>query len=743
LRSLLLLAGVLLALWGPSAWQLPMLLLACLPLLRVRGAPVLVFMLVLGYWHSLQTVQAVQGPALRTPERLLIEARIDSVPQHSANGWQFDAQARFPRRADLLPQRLRLSGLRGSAIPQAGELWQLAVQVTVPAAGAPQRALLRDGVSTAARILVSPLNQRLSKAGPGIDSLRTRVADRIDTRVADPAAAALLAALAVGVTGDVSPQQWRVFSATGVTHLVAISGMHVTFFALLCMGLARLLWRCLATRMIWVRRELFATAVGLVLALGYALLSGFAVPAQRTVIMLTAFLLLRECARTSQPAWSVAVALAVVLLYDPLAALSAGFWLSFLAVAAIVLVAGARLQSDSLLRSALQVQWLVTLALLPATLALFGTFSAVGLAANLVAIPAFTFLLVPPVLLATAGYLLPGAASHWCADQLVDLAAGVASVLWSMLTWSADAPAAVWQAEPTPGWYLLALPALLLALLPVSRGLRALALCALCSVFLLRSSRPAPGELWVDVLDVGASSAVLLRTAQRLVVYGTGEKFGTHGRAFEAGVLPAVQRSGYDAVDLWLPGRPGRDVQAAVLRGAASLPLRRVEWPSATQPPPEFAPCERRAWNWDGIAFHIEPQAGRSCLLTAQVAGRVLTLASEAGAGAALPRARGSVGGDVMLLPRAASAAARVHAPPGAVLVASLSANEWESASWQRLRQQWASSGAVTLTTGTAGGIRLQMTADGRLHRVHPAGGLHNLAASVFGYHARPCGNLC
>jgi hypothetical protein len=121
----------------------------------------------------------------------------------------------------------------------------------------------------------------------------------------------------------------------------------------------------------------------------------------------------------------------------------------------------------------------------------------------------------------------------------------------------------------------------------------------------------------------------------------------------------------------------------------------------------------------------------------------VLTVASEVGVDVTLSSAGRIADGDVLVLPRTASAAGRLHVPPGAVLVASVSAREWESAGWQRLRQQWAGSGAAVLSTSTAGSIRLQLTADGRLRRVHPAGGLHDLAAGIFGYHARPCGKLC
>lgn len=718
MRCLLLLGGVLLAVWTPPVLLRPLLwlLLAAIPLLVFRRKLRVGLLLVGGFLYAHWVAHTIVAPAVTDTERQLVMARVDSIPARDGPGWRFDAMVGFPRQPQLPSQRVRLSVPDMAPAPRLGETWQLAVQFSAPPSAQQARALLRDHVSSMARVIEGPLNLRESGGSWSIDLLRAKVAARIDERVADPSAAALLAALAVGATGDVSPRQWRVFNATGITHLVAISGMHVTFFALISMALARMLWQRIPVLAGQLRREVFAAATGIVLALAYALLSGFSVPAQRTVVMLAAFLLVRECARASRPAWSVGAALALVLLHDPMAALSAGFWLSFGAVAAIVLVAGARLQPAAAMPAALHVQLLVTLALLPATLAIFGSFSAVGMLANALAIPVFTFLLVPPVLLATLGYLIPLAPLQWCADQLVTLAAWAAQLLWPVLARCAELPGAVWYAVAPVGWYVVALPALLLVVAPFTRGLRIAGLATLCSIFLLREPRPPEGELWLDMLDVGASSAVMLRTRHHLLLYGTGEKFGSRGRSFDAQVLPELRRSGYRALDLWMPGSLGRDVQAALANAAAVLPLRRVELAPAAQLPPEFAHCKPRSWNWDGIRFSISTHASfRGCVLRAVINGHVVELASETG------RAEGVVpageSAQLLLLPRAAGFAAIRRPIPGTLLLASVSGSEWQSAAWLKLRRQWAGEGITVLATASEGSVHLRMGTDGRLRR--------------------------
>jgi competence protein ComEC len=403
--------------------------------------------------------------------------------------------------------------------------------------------------------------------------------------------------------------------------------MHVTFFAMLCMAGARRLWPWLAAWPGMPARERFAAGVGIAMALCYALLSGFSVPAQRTVLMLAAWLVARECRRCSRPAWSVAVALVAVLLFDPLSALSAGFWLSFVAVAAIVLLEGARLAPAPALRAAVRVQWLVSMVLLPLTVLIFDSFSAVGLLANALAIPVFTLVLVPLVLLATAGYLIPGSLAHWCADQLVNLATLVAQWLWPMLSWCADLPGALWRVQAPASWLLLAIPAALFTVLPLARAIRLLGLGLLVSVFLLRQPRPAAGELWIDVPDAGRSGAILLRTRDSLLLWGTGESFGARGRAFARHVQPLLRASGYPALDYWIPGTLSRDAQVAIASGVASLQVNRILLPPARGVPPEMQPCDAANWQSAGIGFELRPAAdGRSCLLRASAGSHAIQL---------------------------------------------------------------------------------------------------------------------
>jgi competence protein ComEC len=725
MAALWMLGGTLMVLYRPAGLEpaVPlafglMLVMACCSVRRLRP----------GLWGivgcgcaSLATLTPPQG-GVPPGERMRVQAHIESVPVVTEHGWQFVAAITPPPQSGVLPVRVRLDFPVGTGVPRADDRWQLVVQFSGTAARDTgyQRTLWREGIAATGQVRPSPLNRRLAAGSAGINHWREKVAMRIVHRVADPATAGLLSALAVGVTGDVSRDQWRVFNATGITHLVAISGLHVTFFALLTMRLARWLWRRSTTLQSCLRREAFASGFGVLLALGYALLSGFSVPAQRTVIMLTAFLWAQQAGRVARPFWSVAVALVVVLLYDATAALSAGFWLSFGAVSAIVMIAGAAFFTGENLHAAARVQWVVTVALLPVTVAIFGTFAALGPLVNALAIPLFTLALVPPILCATLLCLLPGTAMAWCADHLFDVTGWLATGLWPVLARCADAASALWFANAPLVWYPLAAAGAVVLLLPMARTLRWLAGVCLLSVFWAQPLRPDPAELWIDVLDVGASSAVLLRTRHHQILSGVGESFASAGRRFEARVLPRLRSGGFRQLDLLLLGRASRDDHAALTLGAALLHVARVETAASSEHAPEIHSCEPRRWHWDGVEFELlRAEQASDCLLVARAASRMVLVALTADGRTSPAVAASGANPDMVILPRRREAAATWLAAAAGqpVMLASMAAREWNSAGWTALRHSGAARRETLWSTATQGTMQWRITPAGQLLR--------------------------
>lgn len=358
----------------------------------------------------------------------------------------------------------------------------------------------------------------------GVARLRLRLATEMAAQVADPDAAAVLQALVLGVRGGISADVRRVFQDTGVAHLLAISGLHVSIVALVAMILARALlgrWEGLRHRG-WVRPAAALLALGPVLV--YGVLAGMAPATQRAMVMAAAGLAAICLGRPGDSVNFLAVAALVLLVLHPPLVASLSFQLSFTAVGAIVLGVRALPHRphpapgslrQSILRALggfLLVTVLATVGTLPLVLASFNRLSLVSLAGNAVAVPLIGFVAVPLGLMATA----IGSLNAWGADLLLQAAAGAVTCALGLLRPLADWPwAAVNTFRPTAleiGLYYAALGVLAFGR-QSPRGLLMLVL--------VLAGIAADGAYWahrrfwhqdlrITVVDVGQGSAALL-----------------------------------------------------------------------------------------------------------------------------------------------------------------------------------------------------------------------------------------
>lgn len=724
--GLSLLAGVLLGLAlprePPGAWYAGVglgLLLLALPLLREAATRRLALLLA-GFLLSAIDVQRWQQLRLGSESadaRLLVEGRVLGVPSYEGAELRFDAEVRVLQGTGA-GQGLRRARLAWRDAPrelQAGERWRWLLRLA-PAESLRNfdghdaaRIFMRDGVHFSARVLPAALNERLAAAPASIDTARARIAGRIAARVADPDAAALLAALAVGLDDGVSADQWRVFNATGTTHLVAISGLHVTLFATLAFFVARLAWRWLpgARR---VEREPFALIAGLAAAGGYALLAGFSVPTQRTWLMLAVFVVARLSSRHVGPGRVWGLALAGVLLFDACAPLSAGFWLSFIAVGVILVVESGALWRSGRAWRFLRLQLAVLVALAPFTLLQFGGVSVAGVWVNLIAIPVVSFVLVPLVL---AGVIV---------DWMFVPAAWCYELFWPVLTWAADTPLAQWRVDPPAWWYLLAIPAGWIWLQRWPWALRLASAVLLLPLLYPASRMPSEGTARVTVLDAGRGTAVLVATHSQVLLFDTGDSWSTAGSRVRRVVLPALDALGRDRVDLVvLPAlNPDRARGAALLAQERGLEQLVVGggWPASRLP---AARCVDDVQRRDGVVIETiaAGRGGEFCALKLSVEAHALWLAgdldarAEAGLVARLGAARTRA--DAVLLSRQASARGSssqwIEATGASLAIAS--GGDADNESRRRVLDRWRHAGATLLDTRRDGAVELELGTQG------------------------------
>jgi competence protein ComEC len=627
---------------------------------------------------------------------------VSQMPQRSEVGLRFrfavesaqiiaDGQAREA----VLPPKIELSWYKGlirseepAAVPYAelmagapdvkpGERWSFTVRLKAPHGNAnPQgfdyelyqweqgvqatgyiRATRREGERDAMPRRVG------STWAHAIERARAQVRDAIFQRIRDERLAGVVAALVVGDQSAIDKADWDVFRATGVAHLMSISGLHVTMFAWLAALLIDRLWRRSMRLTNWLPTPHAALIGGVLAAAAYALFSGWAVPAQRTVWMLLAVALLRMShLRWPWPLVWLAACVLVVLI-DPWALMQAGFWLSFVAVG--VLFASSQGASiapqgkrwwQSLLAKARE-QWVVTLALAPLSLLLFNQVSLVGLIANALAIPWVTLVVTP---LAMLGIVF---APLW------QLAALGVQGLGALLQPLSQLPFATVSVASAPAF--MSASALLGGILLVMRlpaAVRSCGLVMMLPLLLHDPPRPAPGEFELLAADIGQGNAVLVRTATKSLLYDAGPLFSRESDAGQRTLVPLLRALGERLDVLMVSHRDSDHVggAASVLRMQTRAKLHSsLEDGHELLATHENTRCAAgQRWQWDGVDFEIlHPQTAdygttvkpnaMSCVLRIRNGRQTALLAGdiEAAQESRLVIAQAPLKADILLVP--------------------------------------------------------------------------------------------
>ena len=612
-------------------------------------------------------------PVAWESRELDVAGYVASLPAYGADGARFlfaveswpttnvDA-APDPRR---LPTTIRVTWpSRDAPVPalEPGMRWQLPVRLKRPHANG--NFGLRDGdavlvernvraigyVSAPSRALRDARDAR--GASVAIERLRWRVRTRIDAVLAGAPHRGIVVALATGAQDAVTDADWRLMRRSGTSHLVAISGLHLAFVAALVGGIASAVWRRAGWRGRAAAHVVPAQIVALLCmvpaAAAYAALAGFNVPVQRALWMLVVGAAALVCGRNVARSQLFAWALGIVLLADPWAVTSPGFWLSFCAVAAILFAVAGDLRAPragdaravdeddndahrtgpriraalvrafvslaARMRSGARVQYAVTLALAPLTLYWFAQMPLIGPLANAFAVPWVSTLVTPVVL---AGVLLPA--------PLDALALSGAHRLFELLAIALDA-----VSEPSwavlhlaqPGAWALGCAALGCAWCVAPRGwpLRWAAPVTWLPLLLPAPPGPPHGAFRITALDVGQGTSVFVETARHTLLFDAGPgPESTH--AGERIVVPYLQARGVSRIDALMISHDDSDHSGgarAVLDEigvdafvGGLMPAHRL-WAAARAAGATTVPCAAgQHWQWDGVDFDVLwPDAG-------------------------------------------------------------------------------------------------------------------------------------
>lgn len=646
-------------------WALPLAVAALVGIGAARLAPpglfeawALAMLLVWRDWRRMMLLLVVVASALPvlyaataalpdglTGEELQLEGRLLKVDsQHGVMRLLVSVEACAP----LMPQRpgcdtlrrVRLSQLdenAGASEPGVGELWRFTVRLRPPSGFANPHAfdygawLWRERIDATGYVRSEPVAERLSTANW---SLRRQALAHLDQQLGEGLAPRWLAALTLGAGERLTSEDWALLNATGTTHLMVISGLHVglvaTFTLMLGRWAARLLapghWR-MATWPWWLAG---------VAAVGYAALAGFAPPAQRAMLMTLIGLWVASGRHAPGPWQAWWLALALILILDPLALWRPGLWLSFVAVGLLIVIWQGRQRLSGVsggLWSLLRLQLLLEPLMAAAVLVAFNWLAPASPLANLFAVPLVSMLMVPLGLLGWLLVWVPpiSAFCWWLFSRLAELLHGLLSftVEW-IPAWQPYA----WQRWP------LALTLLLFSICWALPGLAwrlrlAVSLVLISVPLTLKPPRLTAGVLEVLVHDVGQGQLVDLRTANHRLLYDTGPRF-------RSGFMPLeslwTRHQHFDKVIV-----SHGDIDHA--GGVPALEAHRVDdvmAPLGDEIGVAFRPCHYgQQWHWDGVDFHVLwPPAGdnrewssndRSCVLLVVAGEQRLLLTGDVG----------------------------------------------------------------------------------------------------------------
>jgi len=668
----------LLGLAGAAAW----LLVARRP---VAGAVLaLASGLTLGFgyaaWRAeLRLAEAL--PAAMEGRDVVVTGIVSGLPQERPEGTRFlfdveDWRA-GTRSGDSLPSTLSLAWYaHDETMPHvaACERWRFTVRLKRPRGLANPHGFdfeswaLERGIRATGYVRDEPAAARLAGRVDGWPCLlhrwRGAVRERMLDRLAEAPRRGVLVALAIGDQDAIPESDWETFWRTGVGHLMSISGLHITMLAALGFAATAFAWVRVPGLALRLPARKAAAIAGLLVAAAYTLMTGYAVPAQRTLAMLATVAACVIAGRHASPSRTLAAAAIVVLVLDPWAVLAPGFWLSFGAVASIFYAMDLRTGRRGKLHAAFLEQLAVTLVMLPMLVALFQQVSLVSPVANAFAIPLVSLAVVP---LTIAGAFLP---LPW----LLDVAHALLQLVMAALEWLAALPAAVLESHaPEPWTVACAVAGCLWLLAPRGFPMRSCALAWIAPLFLVVPPRPGPGEAWIDVLDVGNGLAVVVRTASHALAYDTGPRWNGDADSGSRIVVPFLRGEGIARLDALVISHADDDHSG----GAASVALSRdPRWmlsPLAPDHPlhdlvaPSF-PCEAgEAWRWDGVDFRVlHPAASiyseigkrkendRGCVVRISNAGHSMLLAADVEARSEsemLARNAAGLAADVLLVP--------------------------------------------------------------------------------------------
>lgn len=572
-------------------------------------------------------------------QHLQIEGQVIGLPQQNEKRVRFDFKVINAKHS--LPEKLRLSWYFPQQQIKSGQTWQFTVKLKKPHGQFNPQAfdyekwlfIQNIGATGYVRNKPKPLLLASASDWQSINSIRQLISDNLEQFLGNSPFRGIVKALTIGDRQNITQKQWQVFRKTGVVHLLAISGLHIGLIA----GLTYFLMLKLATRVVGISPHLAAAISAVMVAFFYSALAGFSIPTQRALIMLTIAMTAIVWQRNVSTVNTLALTLFAVLIFDPFSVLSAGFWLSFSAVALIVYCLSARLAKPGYWLGAIKVHWITALGLSPLLVLYFQQFSVISPVANFFTVPVVSLLIVPLCLLAVLlMFVLPEFAGY-----LFFIINNFLQGLWRLLSVLAEQPfSTVTLTSASVYSLLLAILGIFILLAPKGMPSRWLGLILLLPLSFSYIDKPEIGDVDMTLLDVGQGLSAVIETTNHVLVFDTGAKYSQNYDMGDAVVIPFLKSKSISTVNVLLISHGDNDHIGGAKSVIKQLKVDKV----LTSVPDKLEQhgaieCQAgQAWEWDQVEFEIlspkidgfEGENNNSCVLKVKTQkGRGLLLTGD------------------------------------------------------------------------------------------------------------------
>jgi competence protein ComEC len=482
--------------------------------------------------------------------------------------------------------------------------WQLIVRIKNPHGFASwgafdfEKYLFRHRIVARGYVRIKQPNLFLAKSRFSIDDFRHNIRNQLNEQLADyPQGKGIIAALMIGDKSLLSQQQKTSFQRTGVSHLMAISGLHVGLVFLAIAWLLQYFLRPIAWVFDYWPRQQIVLIPSLIGAFTYSALAGFAVSTERALTMLCVFVVCRFFARDVSLLKVLLLAMVALLIIDPFSILDIGFWLS---CGAVMVIAAVLQYRDSI--TLLRLQPMLWLGMLPMTTLFFGQVSIISPIVNLLMVPMFCLAVIPLVLIAL---VLDQVGLSSANTYLLELVAWFLEALSDGLYWLSQLSFASFFPPGLPIFCLLLILLAMLAYLSGWRGKHFLALITTLAIYLGQHNPFSESELRIVLLDVGQGLSMVIEAKDYVLVYDTGPAYPSGFNAAQAVLIPYLRRRGVSKIDHLIISHADNDHIGGLDALQNAFDISQILTSRVDKIPSAYACQAGQAWSMSGVEFSI------------------------------------------------------------------------------------------------------------------------------------------